>query len=395
MAYAHFQRTIVDESGNVLPGASVEVRADISGAPLVSLFSDRDGAVPISNPLTTDANGRADFYAVGGAKKITVTLGSYTETLRYYPLGTMAELDGSFPDVEAMPYRLSLSSGVPVTESDVTSATAVYGTLFGGDYALLYDGSLWAPRAASAELTLTLNDPNHAADTNYDVFLFWDTSALTLRLGTGPAWSSATARGTGAGTTEIETYGGRPVNKVSMTLRNGATTYASIAARTARLLGTVRTTGTAGVTEDSATKRFLSNFYYPAFRLLRKAGPSSGYNYSTFTYRQVNADTAMAVAVVLCTAGRLATLRWDPFVTNDNATARTVGVGIGLSSTTTPATAASDTVNIVSGTGGRPRAYYNDYPGLGYHTLVMLEFGAGAGTQSWGTGAYAHGWVLN
>ncbi|MFA5387039.1 MAG: hypothetical protein WC322_01430 [Candidatus Paceibacterota bacterium] len=95
MALARWQRTIVDDAGNILPGASVEVRREISGAPLAVLYSDRDGLVSIGNPFSADLTGFARFHVIGGAYKITVTSGSFTQTLRYVGVGLSGETDGS------------------------------------------------------------------------------------------------------------------------------------------------------------------------------------------------------------------------------------------------------------------------------------------------------------
>lgn len=93
MALARWQATIVDDAGDVQPLASVEVRRDVAGQPLASLFSDRDGVSPISNPFLADADGFAALHVLGGAYKITATLGGFSRTWRYVPVGTAAEND--------------------------------------------------------------------------------------------------------------------------------------------------------------------------------------------------------------------------------------------------------------------------------------------------------------
>ncbi|MEW9838563.1 carboxypeptidase-like regulatory domain-containing protein, partial [Mesorhizobium marinum] len=72
MTLARWQATIVDESGNVLPSATVTVRNELTGG-LQPLFSDRAGASSKGNPFTADANGFAFFHALGGAYRITAT----------------------------------------------------------------------------------------------------------------------------------------------------------------------------------------------------------------------------------------------------------------------------------------------------------------------------------
>lgn len=99
MALARWQATIVDDAGNIQDGATVTVRQEISGTPLASLFSDRDGLVPTGNPITSDVDGFVGFHVAGGAYQITATKGGFTRTWRYVALGTMAEQDSDAVDI--------------------------------------------------------------------------------------------------------------------------------------------------------------------------------------------------------------------------------------------------------------------------------------------------------
>lgn len=93
MVLGRWQASIVDDDGSVQPAASIEVRREVSGAPLASLFSDRDGAVPIGNPFFADSEGFAAFHVVGGSYRITATKGSFSRTWRYVDVGTTQGLD--------------------------------------------------------------------------------------------------------------------------------------------------------------------------------------------------------------------------------------------------------------------------------------------------------------
>jgi hypothetical protein len=99
MALARWQRTIVDEAGNILPGAQVTVRREVAGAPLAVLYSDRDGATPLGNPFAADADGFAAFHAAGGAHRIDVVGGAFSRTLRYVAIGLQQESDAVLLDV--------------------------------------------------------------------------------------------------------------------------------------------------------------------------------------------------------------------------------------------------------------------------------------------------------
>lgn len=91
---AAWQATIVDESGNIRTNALVEVKSEASGG-FASIFSDRDGAVPLANPFSADDDGFARFYAAGGAYRIRAYTGVFERTWRHVPVGTFSEQDAS------------------------------------------------------------------------------------------------------------------------------------------------------------------------------------------------------------------------------------------------------------------------------------------------------------
>jgi hypothetical protein len=97
---ARWQRTITDHAGNVLPGASIQVKRETLGQPLEPLFADRDGLVPIPNPFSADENGFAAFHCAGGAFQVTATaiVGGepLIQTWRYVGIGTAQETDRDF-----------------------------------------------------------------------------------------------------------------------------------------------------------------------------------------------------------------------------------------------------------------------------------------------------------
>ena len=104
MVLARFQRTIVDDAGNILPGASVTVRSEATGAPLAVIYSDRAGTTPIGNPFTVGGDGLAAFYVAGGAYRITATSGSSSIDWRYVGIGTAQEHDWDFSIVSSVGY---------------------------------------------------------------------------------------------------------------------------------------------------------------------------------------------------------------------------------------------------------------------------------------------------
>lgn len=90
---ARWQSTIVDNFGNIMPGAQVTVRKEIAGAPLAALYTDRAGTVPLGNPFTVGSDALAAFHAIGGPYRITATLGGLSQDYRYVAVGRAAEAD--------------------------------------------------------------------------------------------------------------------------------------------------------------------------------------------------------------------------------------------------------------------------------------------------------------
>jgi len=116
--------------------------------------------------------------------------------------------------------RLTLLSGTPVMTTSQISKGTVYYTPYAGQFAPLYDGTKFVVTDLGGELSQATTDATKSpaavvAAKNYDMFV-WD-DAGTKRCTRGPAWSSDTARGTGAGTTELEMLTGIYVNKNAIT----------------------------------------------------------------------------------------------------------------------------------------------------------------------------------
>lgn len=93
MPYARFEKPAQDAAGNLLTNIWCEVRReDVASNPLEPLFSDRLGAVPLSNPFLTPS-GVPAFHAAGGAYRVRYYKTGYDETFRYVGVGLGAEND--------------------------------------------------------------------------------------------------------------------------------------------------------------------------------------------------------------------------------------------------------------------------------------------------------------
>jgi hypothetical protein len=92
MALARCPLVIQDELGNLVNGASVEVRRESDNG-LQPIFSDRAGLSSLGNPFTAADGADAGFHAAGGVYKITATSGAFSRIWRYVGIGTASEYD--------------------------------------------------------------------------------------------------------------------------------------------------------------------------------------------------------------------------------------------------------------------------------------------------------------
>jgi hypothetical protein len=176
---------------------------------------------------------------------------------------TSNEVDGNFGALAAPGGRLTLTSGTPVTTSDVTGATSIYYAPFASTLIPLYNGTIWQ-LVEFAETTLALG--TLTASLPYDVFAYVSANALVLEL---LAWTNDTTRAT------------------AITIQDGR--YCKSGDKTRLYLGTFRTTATT-TTEDSNLHRFLFNAYNRRARnLVMDNAASHSYNGG---YREWNGGTS-------------------------------------------------------------------------------------------------------
>lgn len=150
--------------------------------------------------------------------------------------------------------RLTLTSGTPVTTSDVTAATTIYYTPYAGNGIALFDGtSTWTVRTFS-ELSLSLS--GFTANTNYDIFAHWTGSAVALEAeswGTNTSYSgtglACSASASAVITLPSSVTGSNPFSTSSVVCIQGATgTNASVINDTYRVTATGGSSGAFTVT---------------------------------------------------------------------------------------------------------------------------------------------------
>jgi hypothetical protein len=166
--------------------------------------------------------------------------------------------------------RLTLTTGVPVTTSDVTGAGTLYYTPYKHNRLRVYDGTRWkwyTFSELSLALSLTSGKP-------YDIFVYDNAGTLTLE---ALVWTNDTTRAT------------------ALAMQDGV--YVKSGATTRLYLGTIYASGT-NTTEDSKAKRLVWNAYNRVPRKLQKYTAAVTYDYGTAAWRAANADSAFRVAVV-------------------------------------------------------------------------------------------------
>lgn len=256
--------------------------------------------------------------------------------------------------------RLTLTTAVPVTTTDVTAATTIRYTPYRGNRVWLYTGTEWVEHIFT-EPSLSL--AGLAADSNFDVFLSYNAGTLTLETA---AWTNDTTRATAL------------VLQDGLLVKTGATT---------RLyLGTIRTTGTIGQTEDSHAKRYVWNAFHRVDRPMRVLEATNSWaTGSTVAMRQANSAAGNQLDVVAGLAEEAIAV--DVFVNvTQSGSNETVMTAIGEDSTS--AAAAGSLIaswNSIAGDRRQMAAHLRTIPAVGRHIYTWLEQTtiSGGGTTTW------------
>jgi hypothetical protein len=252
-------------------------------------------------------------------------------------------------------FRLTLTSGTPVTSADVTGATTIYCAPYKGNRIGLYDGTRWNLRN-SAQFSLALGTLTSGLP--YDVFCYDNAGTPTLEF---TAWTNDTTRAT------------------ALTYQDGI--LVKTGALTRRYLGTFYTTATT-TTEDSLVKRFLWNYYHRVERPMRRLESTATWTYTTDTYRQANNSTANQLDYVCGVAEDGVEAFVQGNARNTNA-AVNIQVAVGVDSTTTASGLSPRTEIINNSADYCVQTHYNGNPGVGRHYLVWLERSEAVGTTTW------------
>ena len=283
--------------------------------------------------------------------------------------------------------RLTLVTATPVMTSNQTGKTTLYYTPYRGATIPIYDGSKWTHMVFSELSNITTNSSTGNAgpaavttNSNYDLFV-WNNSG-TLTLTRGPAWSSDTSRGTGAGTTQLTMVNGIWTNTVAITNGPGAGlgTY----------VGTVRSDGSSQLNWNFApsaaaggteAKLHVFNAYNRVFTYGISQDSTGSWSYGTATWRSLDNSTSNRISYIdgLSELTIIASLQ---------AALNQSGGGLyhfGVNRDSTTATPPSSTMSQIGSTNGTVQYEVNYTPSLGYHYLQAMEAsGSGGSTTVYG-----------
>jgi hypothetical protein len=310
-------------------------------------------------------------------------------------LNTARDTLGALPVEGLQPaYRLTLSSGVALTTSDIAGATAIYLTPAGGSVLPIYDGTKWHGYF-SGEVSIALDPTSghtgyHAAGSTFDCFAI--DNGGTIQLATGPAWATVSSRGTGSGTTELENFGGRWVNKnalVNARFGSASGNTVAVAARCATYVGSFFATA-AGQATDTRQSRLLYNACLPAKRSLFRIEPTANWSYGSAAYRVANGNLSNFVQFLVGLVGPTVDLQYSTLVQAGAANVQ-VQISIGIGVPTPDLEQSLATISAASAFLPMKLSKTHTPAGLGPITYYMLESGGGTGAQSWsGSNAYTY-----
>ena len=258
--------------------------------------------------------------------------------------------------------RLTLTTVTPVTTADVTAATTFYFTPYKGSAIALFSaatsgsGATWNLYTL-AEISLAVPA---TTSTMYDVWVYDNSGTLTLET---TAWTNDTTRAT------------------ALVLQNGV--YCKTGDLTRRYVGSIRTTGVSGQTEDSEAKRYVWNYYHRVRKALKVVDGTNSWAYTTAAFRQANASAANQLDFIIGVQEDAVRAEVWANAGNGNATGVQVQVGIGIDSTTSQSATIVNVGYPFSGVIVPVSAIYKGFSGVGRRTLVWLERSTATNTTDW------------
>ena len=221
----------------------------------VNVKNSSSGTITVKRTTSTDS--------ISGMQRDLQVASGHSRTFKVNGATTGYLIEAAHSPQAVCQGRLTLTAGTAVTTGDVTAATLVQWTPYGGNLIGLYTGSEWVT-VPFAEATCVVPS---TSSTPFDIWCSLATAGGVVIDTTN--WTSDTTRAT------------------ALTLQNGV--YVKTGDPGRRYLGTGRTTSTPGQTQDAVSGRFLWNYYN---RVKRKATGtfSTGRTTSSTSYTELNTE---------------------------------------------------------------------------------------------------------
>lgn len=375
--------TPVDGNGHVYAGAQLFFY-QTGTTTLQTVYADSGATTPLSNPVVADANGLFPaIYLSNVLAYKTVLLSAAGATLRTTdPINAGTGASTTFTPQG----RLTLASGTPVMNASQASATSIIYTPYIGNQIPIYDGTSSFSALTFPELTnnTTQSSTGNAGpaavttNSNYDLFVWSNAGAATLTR--GPAWTSDTARGTGAGTTQLQMVNGIQTNAVAIVNGPGANrgTY----------VGTVRSDGSSqinwvqGGIGANGTAAILG--VWNAYNRVQFTGfigdSTDSWTYTLAAVRAANNSSTMRVSFVQGLQIESFWAQYDAIVQNASSAGTLVSAGIGFDVTNAFAKAPGIFQVLTTAL-----QLYGNYQAqaLGFHFMNACESSIPSGTTTW------------
>lgn len=282
--------------------------------------------------------------------------------------------------------RLTITSTTPVITSNTTAQATVYYTPYIHNRVPVWDGSQLTLASIGDELSQALSDNTKspsaaAADSLYDLFVWSDGG--TMRCTRGPAWTSATGRGTGSGTTELVRVNGYYMNEQAIS--NGPAASRGI------YVGTIATNGSTQLAMNlvpnaaaggTANRIDVWNMYNRVDVFAASRDSDDSWNYTTATIRAANGSNSNRITFVRGLNEEAVDALFQSYSSNGSNAVRVAGIG--LDATNAIASGSTTGINRLSSSSPESHtALYRGLPGLGRHFFQALEYSEANGTTSW------------